>query len=432
MIGHRPPLSGDARRVLAAQALRAFAYGLGALLLGTTLKRRGFGSAQVGLVLAGVVAGTVGATLAVARWSDRLGRRRCYAALYVALAGAGAAFALSGNLVVLVVIGLTGTLSTDIIDNGPFTSLEQAMLATDLAGSERVRGFGLYNAVATAAGSLGALAAGGPALLRSHIPSLPADQRFFLIFVPVALAGAVVAWTLSPRVDAPGAAGQAGNSVGLGPSRPTVVRLSALFATDAFGGGFVVQSFIAYWFEARFHASVGTLGVVFFAIGIIQSASFLVATALAERFGLLSTMVFTHFPSNLLLAAIGFAPNLAVGLGLLMARFALSNMDVPTRQAYVMGLVAPEERTAAAGYTNTARYLVRPFGPALAGAGQGLFVGLPFVLAGAIKASYDVILWRWFRAVQLPDDAIDSALGREISAPVPEPPPASVQAGEAR
>jgi len=425
----RPALSGDARRVLAAQALRAFAYGLGAVLLGTTLEARGFGPNKAGMVLAAVVAGTIGATVAVARWSDRVGRRRSYVALYVALAGAGAVFALSGNVVALVLVGLTGTLSTDIIDNGPFTSLEQAMLATDLAGTERIRGFGLYNAVATAAGSLGALAAGGPELLRRHIRALPVDQRFFLLFVPVALAGAIVAWSLSPGVEAPLAAAPSPPWAGLGRSRPTVVRLSALFATDAFGGGFVVQAFIAYWFAARFHTSVGVLGVVFFVVGILQTASFLVATALAERFGLLSTMVFTHLPSNLLLAAIGFAPNLATGLALLLVRSALSSMDVPTRQAYVMGLVDPAERTAAAGYTNTARYLARPVGPALAGAGQGLFVGLPFVLAGGIKAAYDLVLWRWFRNVRLPDDAVADGLGR-AERPRAAAPPAVVGGGE--
>jgi predicted MFS family arabinose efflux permease len=216
-------------------------------------------------------------------------------------------FALSGNLVALVAVGLTGTLSTDIVDNGPFTSLEQAMLATDLTGRELIRGFGQYNAVAAAAGSLGALAAGAPAVLRRHLPSLPGDQRFFLLFVPVALAGAALAWTLSPGVEAPTTATTA-TPVGLGPSRRAVLRLSLLFATDAFGGGFVVQSFIAYWFAARFHASIGTLGLVFFAIGILQTLSFLAATWMAERFGLLSTMVFTHLPSNVLLAAIGFAP----------------------------------------------------------------------------------------------------------------------------
>jgi len=220
----------------------------------------------------------------------------------------------------------------------------------------------------------------------------------------------MVAWTLSPRVEAKPSPERLVRP-GLDRSRPAVIRLAALFATDAFGGGFVVQSFIAYWFAARFHASIGMLGVVFFAIGILQTLSFLAATALAERFGLLPTMVFTHLPSNLLLAAIGFAPNLAVALALLVTRSALSSMDVPTRQAYVMGLVEPEERTAAAGYTNTARYVARPLGPVLAGAGQGLFVGLPFVLAGGIKAGYDLALWRWFRTVELPDDAIDTVLG---------------------
>ena len=262
----RAPLSADARRVVAAQALRAFAYGFGALLLGTTLKRRGFSSTEVGVVLGAVVAGTIVSSLAVARWSDQVGRRRCYVVLYLLLGVSGAVFALSGNLVLLLVVALTGALSTDIVDNGPFTSLEQAMLATELGGAERIRGFGLYNAVAAAAGSLGALAAGVPALLRTRVPSLPADQRFFLVFVPVALAGAAVAGALSPSIEAPVPAGRRTGRTRLGPSKPTVVRLAALFATDAFGGGFVVQAFIAYWFSVKFHTSVGLLGLMFFAI----------------------------------------------------------------------------------------------------------------------------------------------------------------------
>lgn len=401
----RQRLSADARRLLVAQGLRAFAYGFGALLLATTLRRHGFSSAKVGLVLSAVVAGTVVSSLTVARWSDQFGRRRTYVTLYVVLAAAGAAFALTANMVVLIVVALSGALSTDIVDNGPFTSLEQAMLATDLAVTERIRGFGLYNAVAAAAGSMGALAAGGPDLVRRHIPSLPADQRFFLLFVPVALAGAAVAGRLSPTVEAASpAAGSRRVRTALGRSKPTVVRLAALFATDAFGGGFVVQAFIAYWFEVRFHASVGVVGVMFLAIGILQTGSFLAATALAERFGLLSTMVFTHLPSNLLLGAIAFSPNLPVAIGLLLARSVLSQMDVPTRQAYVMALVEPDERTAAAGYTNTARYVVRPLGPVLAGVGQGVFLGLPFVIAATVKSGYDLVLWRWFRSVSLPAD----------------------------
>jgi MFS family permease len=356
----------------------------------------------VGVVLTAVVAGTVVASLAVGRWGDRVGRRRTYVTLYLALAASGAAFAWSNRFGVLVAVALIGTLSTEVVESGPFTSLEQAMLATELTGRQLVRGFGLYNAVAAGAGSLGALAAGGPALLRHVWPSVPEDQRFFLVFVPVALAGAAVAWRLSAAVEAPRS--EAGRTErALGPSRPTVLRLSGLFAMDSFGGGFVVQAFIAYWMTARFGASTGTLGVLFSAVGVLQTISFLVAGRLGERFGLLRTMVFTHLPSNALLAAIAFAPNLGIALALVLARAALSGMDVPARQAYVMALVTPEERTAAAAATNTARYVVRPLGPVLAGAAQSVAVGLPFLIAGTIKGVYDVILWRWFRGMRLPE-----------------------------
>ena len=238
--------------------------------------------------------------------------------------------------------------------------------------------------------------------MRHAIRGAPSDQHAFLVFVPVALAGAVVAASLSTAVEeaAPG-----GRRASLGRSRARVLRLCALFATDSFGGGFVVQAFVAYWLAVRFGASIGLLGVVFFAMGVLQTASFLAAPRLAERFGLLNTMVFTHLPSNVLLAAVAFAPNLPVAIALLLARVMLSQMDVPTRQAYVMALVKPPERTAAAASTNTARYLTRPVGPLLAGAIQSVAVGGPFLVAGVVKGAYDLVLWRWFRTVELPEDA---------------------------
>ncbi len=192
-------------------------------------------------------------------------------------------------------------------------------------------------------------------------------------------------------------------------SRGAVLALSALFAVDSFGGGFVVQSFLVYWFRLRFGLSLAVLGLIFFAVGLLQTGSFLVATRLAERIGLLNTMVFTHLPSNLLLAAIPLAPTAPVAIGLLLARHALSQMDVPTRQAYVVTLVRAEERTAAAAYTGTARYLTRPLGPALAGAVQQVAQGLPFFLAGGIKAVYDLVLWAWFRRVPLPKEETPEA-----------------------
>ncbi len=402
---NRRAMSADARRVVGAQALRGFAYGFGSVLLGVTLDQRGFSSTEAGLVIAAVVAGTVLASLFVGRYADRVGRRRCYMTLYLLLALVGVAFALSDAVWLLILAALTGAMSTEVVESGPFTSLEQAILADELSGTTRLRGFGTYNAVASAAGSLGALAAGGLSLLRDWWTTAPRDERFFLVFVPVALAGALVARSLSPRVEVtPRPDGEPSRREGLGVSRPTVVRLAGLFAMDSFGGGFVVQAFIAYWLVTKFGASVGTIGVVFFAVGALQAASFLVAPRLAERFGLLHTMVFTHLPSNVLLVSIAFAPTLGVAVGLLLARTVLGQMDVPTRQAYVMALVTPEERTAAAAYTNTARYVVRPIGPALAGVAQSVALGLPFVLAGSIKGAYDLILWRWFSRVPLPDE----------------------------
>src|SRR6266567_3869642 len=341
----RARLSPDVRRILGAQALRAFAYGFAA---------------------------------AVPLW-------------------------------MLLAASLTGALSTEVVESGPFTSLEQPMLATGLARGRQVAGFGLYNAVATAAGSLGALAAGLPGLVRHWWPSPPADGRYFLVFVPVALAGAVVAARLSPAVEASAAEAPPGQQQGtprrgstLGRSRPVVYRLCGLFAVDSLGGGFVIQAFVAYWLSARFGATAGAIGIVFFASGLLQSLSFLVAVRLGQRFGLLRTMVFTHLPSNLLLMAVAFAPGFGWAAGLWLARVSLSQMDVPARQAYVMALVDPAEQTGAAAYTNTARYLTRPLGPVLAGASQAIALGLPFLLAGVIKTGYDLALWRWFRHVPLP------------------------------
>jgi MFS family permease len=398
-------MTADTRLILGAQALRALAYGFGSVLLGASLEARGWSTTRVGLLLTFLLAGTVLASVVVGTWGDRLGRRRVYRTLYLALATAGLVFGLTDQFWLLAGAALTGALSTEVVESGPFTSLEQSMLAADLEGPARIRMFGTYNAVATLAGSVGALAAGGPALFRDALGIAPTSQRLFLILVPVAVVGALLAASLSSRVEQ--TTMHRRTHVPLHGSRREVVGLSALFAADSFGGGFVIQSFIAFYFARRFGTSLEVLGVVFFAVGLLQTGSFLVASRLAERFGLLPTMVFTHLPSNVLLAGIAFAPTLATAVGLLLARQALSQMDVPTRQAYVMALVAPEERTAAAAYTNTARYLVRPLGPVLAGAAQQVALGLPFLLAGTIKATYDLVLWRWFRNVPLAEDEHD-------------------------
>jgi MFS family permease len=343
-------------------------------------------------VLAALLAGAALVSLVLGRFGDRIGRRRAYAALLVLMAVAGAVFAATASLPALILAAVTGTVSTDVVESGPFTSLEQAMLphATD---RDPTRLFGTYNTTATLAGALGALAAGGPTLLDTG------SARWLFAYPVVAALALPLAAGLSRRVEA-GVELEADPLPPLHRSRGIVHRLAALFAIDSFGGGFVVQAFIAYWFSRKFGTSPATLGAVFFGVAILQALSFQAAVRLAERIGLLRTMVFTHLPSNLLLAAIPFMPGQWSAIGLLLARFALSQMDVPTRQAYVVAVVDPSERTAAAATTNTARYATRPIGPLLAGPLTQVSLGAPFVVGGAIKCVYDLGLYRLFRRVE--------------------------------
>jgi predicted MFS family arabinose efflux permease len=381
----------DARRILAVQGLRAFAYGLGSVVIGITLAERGLSSLEAGLVLTALLVGTAVVSVLLARFGDRVGRRRAYRSLLLAMGVSGAVFAVTGSVFWFVLAALTGTISTDVVESGPFTSLEQAMLPFTAEGSA-TRLFGTYNIVATLAGSGGALAAGA-AELADVTP-----QRLLLLYPVVAVLGLVVAAGLSPALDA------APRSTGERPlerSRGVVARLSGLFALDSFGGGFVVQAYIAYWFTREWGTSPATLGAIFFLVGILQAGSFAAAVRLSHRIGLVRTMVFTHLPSNVLLAAIPFAPTETGAIALLLARFALSQMDVPARQALVVGVVAPEERTAAAAYTNTARYVTRPVGTLCAAPLAQAALGAPFVVAGVIKSVYDLGFFAAFRRLDL-------------------------------
>ena len=390
----------DVRLIFTVQAVRAFLYGFSSILIGASLARGGLDAAEVGAVFTAILLGMAISSLAVARWGERFGRRRSYVLLLGLMGVAGAVFALTGSVAVLVLAALTGTLSTDPNESGPITTVEQSMLAS-APPADRARVYGRYNAVAYLAGAAGALAAGGPSALRDLLPGLPPDQRWLLAMPVGAALCAVLALRLSGGVEVADAAGA---PRGLARSRGIVQRLSALFALDAFAGGFIVQAFVVFWFGRQFGADTEVMGLVFFGVGILQAGSSVAAGWLAERIGLLNTMVFTHLPSNLLLALVPLAPTLGVAIGLVLARSALSQMDVPARQAYLAALVDPAERTAAAGYTNAARHVVRPAGPALGTLSMSMAAGLPFVIAGGLKAVYDVALYLTFRRVRLAED----------------------------
>jgi len=397
------------------QALRAFAYGFASVTLGVALARGGLSDLQVGSVFTAMLAGTALISIVVGVVGDRVGRRRAYRTLLLLMGIAGAVYAFAQAIVVLIPVALLGVLSTDANESGPITSLEQAMLGG--ARPEMLaRVFGRYNAVAYLAGAAGALAAGGPALLRRLAPSTPTEQRWLLLFPVVALLCVLLARRLSAAVEAPSDTARRP----LERSRANVGKLSALFGLDAFAGGFVVTTFVVYWFETRLHAGVGTMSLVVFAGGLIQAGSAIASGRLGTRFGLLNTMVFTHLPSDVLLILVPLMPTLGWAIAILLLRFTLSQMDVPARQAFVVALVDPKERTAAAAFTNTARYVARPFGAASAGAMlQSVALAAPFVAAGALKVVYDVAIYVTFRKVPLAEARGDE----ETPTPRPRPGP---------
>ena len=427
-----PAVVHDLRRILAVQALRAFLYGFGSVIVGTSLAAAGLTDVQVGLVFTAMLAGAALISIVVGLLGDRLGRRATYAFLLGVMGLAGTAYAFTTSVPVLIVVALSGTLSTDANESGPITSLEQAMLGSAPAAT-RSRVFGRYNAVAFLAGAGGALCAGGPSAFRTVIPSLPPDQRWLLVYLPIAATCVLIATRLTPEVEPTTAGSSAGRGFALdgkggavaergrgrhgkrsnGPARPplspssrrTVQKLAALFGLDAFAGGFVVTTFVVFWFTRKFGASTETMSLVVFAGGLIQAGSSVASGWLGAKIGLLKTMVFTHLPSNVLLLLVPLMPSLGLAIAVLLLRFTLSQMDVPARQAYVVAMVDPRERTAAAAFTNTARYVVRPIGAAGAGALlQTVGFGAPFFVAGSLKVLYDLLLYRTFRSVPLPED----------------------------
>jgi len=399
----------DARRILLLRGLRAFAYGFTSVVLGVHLAdlqhAHALSSWEAGAIVTATLGGAAALSALLGARGDRIGRRRAHVALSLAMAGAMTVFAFTSAFAALFLVALTGTVATTFLESGPFVALEQAMLPHTVAPEARTRSFGRYSAIAYVTGSVGSLAAGGPDAIRHYLHTAPSSQRWFLLPAALALISAAVAVSLSPVVEAP-----AGDRKPLGPSRGKVYRLSALFALDGLGGGFVVNTLIAYWFRSKFGTSTEMLGVIFFGVGLLQSGSVLVSSRLAERIGLVKTMVFTHLPSNLLLIAIPLVPNQAWAVALLLARFALSQMDVPARQSYVVAVVTPEERTAASSFTTTAKSAAQAVSPSISGpAVQAPGAGLPFYLGGGLKILYDILLWRSFRKVHPPEEEARSS-----------------------
>lgn len=392
-------ISRDGRVLLFTRTVRSVSDGFVSVLLASYLFELGFSGVRVGAVTTATLLGTALLTLAVGFITDRVGRRRVLtigAALAVAT---GVAFAASSAFVPVLLVAAIGTLNPTSGDVSIFLPVEQAMLPDAVPPGARTGLFARYNLTGVLAAAAGALLAGVPALLHRWFgwDLLHLMRGMFLAYAALALVNLLAYRTLSPVVETSPRA----RSAALHRSRGVVLRLASLFALDAFAGGFVVQSILALWLFRRYGLSVGEAGVIFFAAGICTAMSFLVAARVANRFGLINTMVFTHLPSNVLLILVALMPNVWLAVTMLLARQSLSQMDVPTRQSYTMAVVDPDERAAAASVTSVARSLSSAGSPIVAGALLGLATfGWPLVIAGALKCAYDGLLLAQFRSVK--------------------------------
>lgn len=396
--------SADARRLLTTRALRGFADGAVSVLLAGYLSDIGFSPLQVGAIATGTLLGSAVLTLAVGLLGSRLPRRSvllCAAALMLAT---GVGFTGVTAFWPLLVVAIAGTLNPSSGDVSVFLPIEQAVLTETVSGRDRTAIFARYNLAGTYAGALGALASGVPVALAHHEGwSLAAAERSgFVVYAGIAVLTALLYRGLSPAIERAPERGRAGP---LANSRSIVLRLAATFSLDALGGGFVVQSLVVLWLFRRFNLSVETAGAVFFAAGLLAGCSQLVSSRLAARVGLINTMVYTHLPSNVFLILAGLMPNPALAVTFILLRMSLSQMDVPARQSYVMSVVPPEERAAAASVTNVPRSLAAAAAPLAAGALlQHSSFGWPLICGGVAKGIYDVLLLVQFRRIAPPDE----------------------------
>jgi predicted MFS family arabinose efflux permease len=405
------PLAPDGRLLFATRTVRLFAYGSLSVVLVLYLAQAGLSGAQIGTLLTLALLGDTAISLWLTTRADRLGRRRILVAGAALMVLAGAAFALTLDFRLLLVAATIGVLSPSGHEVGPFLSIEQAALAQELPGDRRTQVFAWYNLAGSFATATGALAGGALAqgLQAAGLTPLASYRAIVLSYAAGGLILAGLFSRLTPQVEAPARQGPAPARMwGLHQSRRIVLGLAALFMLDAFGGGFVVQSIVAYWFDVRFGVAPAALGAIFFGANLLAGFSALTAARIARRFGLVRTMVFTHLPSNLLLMLVPLMPTLPVAVGLLLVRYSISQMDVPTRQSFTLGVVSPDERSAAAGVTGVARTIGAALSPLLAAPllDRPAALGLVFVIAGGLKVAYDLALYFGYRAVKPPEESL--------------------------
>jgi MFS family permease len=408
-------LTRDGWLLFLTRFIRLFAYGSLSVVLVFYLIGLGLSESQIGVLLTLTLVGDTIVSLYLTTRADRIGRRRMLIVGATLMAAAGLAFAFTHNFLLLILAGTIGVISPSGNEVGPFLSIEQAALSHVVPGRTRTEVFAWYTLGGSLATAIGALCGGTltHALQKTVMRPVASYRVVVILYAALGIILALVFTRLSSaaEVNSPGEEsafpGTLKSILGISRSRHVVAKLATLFALDSFAGGFVVQSFAAYWFYLRFGVDPGTLGVIFFWANIFAGVSALLASRLASRFGLINTMVVTHLPSNILLILVPLMPNLSLAVLLLLVRFSISQMDVPTRQSYTMAVVSAEERSAAAGITGVARTTGAALSPLFVGFmfARPSLISAPFFIAGALKIIYDLLLYREFVGLRPPEEA---------------------------
>ena len=407
-------LTPDGSFLFITRIARMFGYGFLSVVLVLYLAQVGLNQVQIGLLLTLTLIGDTIISLWITTNADRFGRRRMLILGAVLMVFAGVLFATTRNFLFLLIAATIGVISPSGYEVGPFLSIEQAALSQIVSDEKRTHLFAWYNLVGSFATALGALGGGGlvQALQDSGVTPLGSYRTIVIGYAIIGVILGVLFTRLSPAVEVR-AGGDSSHSTsdfktrfGLHRSRGVVLKLSALFSIDAFAGGFVLQSLLAYWFHVRFNVQPAILGSIFFGANILAGLSALTAAWVASRIGLIRTMVFTHIPSNILLILVPLMPNLPLAIAVLLLRFSISQMDVPTRQSYTMAVVAPDERSAAAGITGIARTTGASLSPVITGPllANAALMNVPFFLSGGLKIVYDLMLYRNFKAIKPPEE----------------------------
>ena len=403
-------LTRDGKLLLAARIMRTFGYGFLSIIIAIYLRLLGFDNIQIGLLLGSALVNSVIFTLFASFYADRIGRRRLLIIYASLMSVSGLIFTITDNYFLLILAAFIGTMNVTGSETGAFLTIEQATLPQTIRNKQMMNtAFALYNMVGTFSMSVGILLSGLPSLLQEQfygLSQIESIKGLFILYTLLGLFVIIIYIMLSRDIEVKQEAKRTIKQTLSPRSKQIVAKLSTLFAVDSFAGGFVIQSVISLWFFTRFGADLAALSYIFSAANAITALSYIAAAKIADRIGLVNTMVFTHLPSNILLILVAFAPSLQLAVILYLIRMTMSQMDVPTRQSYIVAIVSEDERTAASGLTNVSRNIAQTISPSLFGYifQSSLSLAAPFVLGGVIKIIYDLALYFNFRNIKPKDE----------------------------